>query len=85
MQSLIRFQPVPTIPVTAAFDEGVGAVDVGFDEELVAEEEADADGGEDDVDFSTEDRGGFEESCVGFEGFVLQNVRRGFLQSDLRE
>ncbi len=51
MEALIGFQSVATVPVATAFNEGFGSVDVFLDAEAVAEEDADADDGEDEVDF----------------------------------
>ena len=50
MQALIRLQSIPSIPVAAGLDEGAGALDVPFNKEFVAEEEADANDGEDYID-----------------------------------
>ena len=52
MQALVGFQPVASVPVAAAFDEGFGAVDVLFYGETVAEEDTYSDDSEDKVDFS---------------------------------
>lgn len=66
MQALISFQTVTAVPVAAAFDEGICAVDGAFDEVAVVEEEAEADDGEDEVDFCGKDGGLLED---GFECF----------------
>jgi len=40
VKPLICLQPIPPVPVTATFDEGLGALDVLLDEQLVVEEDA---------------------------------------------
>ena len=62
---MVCFETVSTVPVSTAFDEGFRPVDVLFDVQSVAEEYADADYGEDEVDFSAEDASLFEDSFVG--------------------
>lgn len=50
MEALVGFQPVSSIPVAAAVDEGFGPVDVLLYEELVVEEDTYADYGENKID-----------------------------------
>ena len=71
MEALVGFEAVSTVPVAAAFDERFGSVDVLFYAEAVAEEDADAYDGEDEIDFRAEDAGFFEDGFVGGESFVL--------------
>ena len=65
METLISFQSVPAVPITAAFDQSFRAVDLFFDEDFVIEKEADADDGKNDVNFGTENAGLFKDSFVG--------------------
>lgn len=71
MQALVGLEAVAAIPVAAALDEGLGALDVLLDEGLVAEEEGDADYGEDDVDLGAENARLLEYALVLGDGLVL--------------
>ena len=53
MESLVRFETVSTIPVTTAFNQSFGSIDVLLDANFVAEEDVDTDNGKDKIDFGT--------------------------------
>jgi len=71
VKPLICLQSIPPIPVTATFDQGLGALDVLLDQQLVVEEDAYSDNSKNNVDARAEDAGLLEEGLVGSEGFVL--------------
>ncbi len=71
MKPLICLQSIPPVPVTATFDQGLGALDVLLDQQLVVEEDAYADNSKNNVDARAEDAGLLKEGLVGSEGFVL--------------
>ena len=71
MEALVGFEPVAAIPVAAAFDQVLGALDALFHEKLVIEEDPDADDGEDKVDACAEDACLFEDGFEGGDGFIL--------------
>ena len=62
---MVCLETVSTVPVSTAFNEGFRPVNVLFDVQSIAEEYTDADYGEDEVNFSAEDAGLFEDSFVG--------------------
>lgn len=71
MKPLVCLQPIPSIPVTATFDQGLGALDVLLDQQLVVKEDAYADKSKNNVNARAEDAGLLKEGLVGSEGFVL--------------
>lgn len=74
MNALVCLETVAAIPVTTAFHQRGRPLDVLFDEYLVAEEEANADYGQDDVDLGTKYAGLLKDGLVCRDCLVLRNT-----------
>lgn len=71
VQTLVGLEAVATVPVAAGLDERLGALDRLLDQLLVAEEKAETNYGEDEIDLGAEDARLLEEVLVRGDGFLL--------------
>ncbi len=68
---MVCLQAISSIPVSTTFHKGFGSVDIFLHAKPVTKEYADANDGENQVDFRAEDASFFEDGFIGGEGFFL--------------